>query len=126
MSECKPTLPGTIAWTEIATSTPAESLDFYKSLFGWEAEEMHGGAYHLLKADGEETAGLMDKSAMCDGPPMWVSYVNVEDIAASLGKVVELGGKEMMGITPVEGRGTFALVEDPQGGKFALWESLKD
>ena len=126
MSEKNKQAPGTIAWTEIATSTPAESLNFYKGLFGWDSEEIPGGNYHMLKAGGEETAGIMDKSAMCDGPPVWVTYVNVDSLESSLAKVVELGGKEMMGRTPVEGRGSFALAEDPQGGKFALWEALKD
>ncbi len=124
MSEQNKDLPGSIAWTEIATSTPAESLEFYKSLFGWESEEMMDGAYHMIKANGEETAGIMDKSAMCDGPPMWVTYVNVASIDDSLARLVELGGKEMMGKTPVEGRGFFAMVEDPHGGKFAIWEKL--
>lgn len=119
-----PTLPknGTIAWNEIATSNPKESLEFYTSLFGWTAEEMPGGGYHMLKSEDGEVAGLMDKSGQCDGPPLWISYVQVPDLENSLIRLEELGGKIMMGATPVEGRGQFSLVEDPQGGKFALWE----
>ncbi|MEM7600755.1 MAG: VOC family protein [Verrucomicrobiota bacterium] len=116
---------GTVAWTEIATSTPEESLEFYTRLFGWTAEEMPGGGYHMLKKNDGEVAGLMDKSGQCDGPPMWVSYVQVPSLDITLKQLEELGGKIMMGATPVEGRGQFALVEDPQRGKFALWESTE-
>ena len=119
----KPTA-GDVAWTEIATSNPRESLAFYTNLFGWSADEMPGTGYHMLKTGDREVAGLMDKSMHCEGPPLWISYIQVDDLEASLERVKSLGGKEMMGITPVEGRGRFAFAEDPQGGKFALWEAL--
>lgn len=123
----KPTQPqvGAVAWTEIATSSPQESLAFYSSLFGWESQEMPGGGYFMMKNGEQEVAGIMDKSAHCDGPPMWISYVQVANLEESLAQVTELGGKIMMGSTPVEGRGIFAMVEDPQGGKFAIWEALQ-
>lgn len=126
MSECNQTKAkvGSVSWTELASSEPGKSLEFYTQLMGWKAEEMPGGGYHMLKTGDGEVAGLLDKSAHCDGPPMWISYLTVESLEASLAKVVDLGGKEMMGITPVEGRGRFAMVEDPQGAKFALWEYL--
>lgn len=124
MSENKTVSVGSVAWTEIATSQSAESLQFYTGLMGWQAEEMPGGGYHILKSGDEEVGGMMDKSAHCDGPPVWLSYLNVENLEKSLGKAEKLGGKKVMDITPVEGRGRFAILEDPQGGKFALWEYL--
>ena len=122
MSEAIMNHPGTFAWNEIATSNPQESIAFYTGLLGWTAEEMPGGGYYMLKNGDEEIAGLMDKSENCDGPPLWISYVTVENLEASVAKATELGGKAVVGITPVEGRGRFALLEDPQGGKFALWQ----
>gem|GEM_PF-5810117 len=32
----------------------------------------------------------------------------------------------MMGVTEVPGMGSFALLEDPQGGKFAIWQTTAD
>ena len=114
--------PGIFSWNELATNSPKESAAFYADLFGWEAREMPEANYTMFMNGERPVAGLMDKSAHCDGPPMWLSYVTVEDVRAALAKAVDLGGKDSMGVKEVPGMGSFALIEDPQGGKFAIWQ----
>ena len=117
------TTPGTFAWNELATSDVAGSKEFYSKLFGWTAEDIPGMDYTMFNVGEQSVGGMVDKSAHCDGPPLWVSYIHVADVRASLAKAVELGGKEMMGVTEVPEMGSFAMLEDPQGGKFALWQA---
>ena len=115
--------PGIISWNELATSDASGSSEFYTKLFGWEPVPMPGmEEYKIMKAGDEMVAGVMDKSEHCDGPALWVSYVTVADVKASLAKAVELGGEEIKGVTAVPGKGSFAIVKDPQGAIVGLWE----
>lgn len=121
------TIPGTFAWNELATSDMAGSTAFYTKLFGWTAEPIPGmDDYRMLKIEDTVVGGLMDKSAHCDGPPVWVSYVNVADVGASLAKAVELGAETMRGVTEVPGMGVLAMIKDPQGALLAFWKSTGD
>lgn len=117
------TTTGTFAWNELATSDLAGSESFYTGLFGWEAEAVPGmGHYKMLMAGDRCVAGIMDKSEHCDGPPLWISYVFVDDVHAALAKAVELGADTFKEVTEVPGKGSFALIQDPQGGKLGLWQ----
>jgi predicted enzyme related to lactoylglutathione lyase len=52
-------------------------------------------------------------------PPRWLPYFAAEDVAATLARVQELGGRTIAG--PFEiGMGKIAIVQDPQGAMFAL------
>ena len=107
----------------MATSNASGSTEFYTKLFDWEVISMPGmEEYKVLKAGDQMVAGLMDKSAHCDGPALWLSYVTVTDVKQSLGKAVELGGEKIKGVTEIPGKGSFAIVKDPQGGIIGLWE----
>jgi predicted enzyme related to lactoylglutathione lyase len=53
-------------------------------------------------------------------PPNWLVYFAVDDIEESGTKLSELGGQVMMG--PIDiGIAKVAVVQDPQGGTFALY-----
>jgi predicted enzyme related to lactoylglutathione lyase len=117
------TTPGTFAWNELATSDLAGSEGFYASLFGWAMESIPGMDYKMAMVGDRPVAGLMDKSEHCDGPPLWISYVYVDDVRTSLAKAVELGAEMFKDVTEVPGKGSFALIQDPQGGKLGLWQA---
>jgi hypothetical protein len=54
-------------------------------------------------------------------PPHWMVYVAVDDIDAAARKVVELGGKVCVPPTTIP-VGRFAVVNDPQGATFSLFQ----
>ena len=118
-----PSVPGSVCWTELATSDLAGSREFYSSLFSWKFEtppEMEG--YQMVMNGEMPVAGAMDKSEQCDGPPVWLSYIHVDDVADSLQKAKDLGAGEMRGVTEVPGKGSFAIIQDPQGGLLGMWQ----
>jgi predicted enzyme related to lactoylglutathione lyase len=51
---------------------------------------------------------------------MWIAYVSVTDINASVAKLEQLGGKVCKGPFPVPTVGQIAIVQDPQGAMFGL------
>ena len=56
---------------------------------------------------------------------MWLVYIKVDNLEGSVARAEELGAKVLMGKTPVPEMGTFAVLMDPQGAAFAIWEPSK-
>ncbi|MEU6865262.1 VOC family protein [Streptomyces sp. NPDC046876] len=120
---------GSMCWTELYTGDVAAAAEFYRSVFGWEINEMpfEGGSYTMVKpaGAGEEEAfgGLVPIAAdpVEDAErPYWTPYFEVVDCDATAAKAEETGGK--VRLTPVfmEGVGRFAKLADPYGARFAV------
>ena len=129
MSEEKVFPPGTFCWVELATSDAASARGFYSGLLGWDTKAVEIGEmgwYTLLQLDSNDVAGLYtlnDDQKQQGVPPHWLSYVLVEDADASANKATELGGKVMMGPFDVPNVGRMAIVHDPTGAVFALFQA---
>ena len=49
-------------------------------------------------------------------------YVNVESLEETVERVLRLGGKVMRAKTAVPRAGWYAVLEDPEGNLFAVWQ----
>ena len=86
--------PGIIPWNEIVTADKEGSVAFYSALFGWTKDEMpmpDGRSYTIFKQGDRPVAGCVQPPEDNGAPSMWLTYVNVEDIDASVAKAKELG-----------------------------------
>lgn len=123
--------PGDFCWNELLTSDVNKAKDFYKSLFGWDYQEMNtdGQLYNVIKSAEHDKGkgGLMQIPADKAGkvPSHWITYVFVESVDASLEKATKLGATIKMGATNVGDFGRFGIITDPTGAQIALWQSLK-
>ena len=115
-------------WNELVTSDTEGAGKFYGELFGWETSEMDMGdfVYSMFRAPGapegpEGMAGGMMKAPMEEIPSHWLSYVLVEDCAATLEKAKSLGATVIRETTEIP-MGIFAIFLDPQGATFAIWQ----
>ena len=114
--------PGTFCWIDLATSDAAGATRFYTKLLGWTAEEMpvdDGMAYTLLALRGKPVAALYPRH---DVAPHWLAYVSVEDVDASTARAKALGGRVVTEPMDVLDVGRQALLQDPTGALFALWQ----
>jgi hypothetical protein len=117
--------PGCFCAVDLATPDLATAKDFYRRVFGWEAEDLDGG-YTALRRDGALVAGafpLTTEMAQAGVGPAWVTYVAVDDLDAAHGRVEELGGSaagEPFAI-PAVGRGL--AIADPGGASLTLWQA---
>jgi predicted enzyme related to lactoylglutathione lyase len=113
--------PGTVCWHDLNTPKPAAAGKFYTKVFGWKTtgEEFGGNTYHLFKLGKVGVCGMWP-APMKKLPPSWVTYWQVADCAKSVTKVKRLGGRVLMGTTPVPGMCRFAIVSDPQGATFGI------
>jgi uncharacterized protein len=119
--------PGTFCWVDLGTTDPDGAKRFYGELFGWEMEDFpggDGGTYTVLRVDGKDVGGLYEQpeeQREQGVPPNWASYVSVEDVDESAARAGELGGTVLAEPFDVEG-GRTAVIQDPQGATFALWQ----
>ena len=116
--------PGTFSWTDLATSDPDGAKAFYTALLGWETDDHPnpgGGVYTFLRKDGLEVAAL--HGHLPEGaPPNWTSYVTVDDADAVAQQAGELGATTLAGPFDVGRAGRMAVLRDPQGAVFAVWQ----
>jgi predicted enzyme related to lactoylglutathione lyase len=115
--------PGTFSWTDLSTPDPEAAKSFYGGLFGWEAEDTPipgGGVYTMLRLDGKNACAI---SAAREGQmTAWLSYVTVDEVDAAARRVGELGGTVHAEPFDVMTAGRMAVVQDPTGAVFALWQ----
>ena len=120
---------------EIYANDPDALARFYTSVFDWKVEEMPGnGNYKLVQTvdvDGDRKAkqpGGINGGIMKRPDPKAlniINYVSVESIDRSLERSGQLGAKVMKERSAVPGMGWFAILSDPEGNPFALWQQDK-
>lgn len=116
--------PGTPAWHELHTRGYAESLPFYRDVFGWQYNTVSNSPefrYSTVPLGGEEVAGLIDASGFLpEGVPSnWQVYFDAEDTDATIAAALELGGQVVQEAedTPY---GRMASLSDPTGALFKV------
>jgi predicted enzyme related to lactoylglutathione lyase len=115
--------PGTFSWADLSTSDTDGAKAFYTGLFGWDTEDTpipEGGVYTMLSKGGKNVAAL--SGARKGQPSAWNSYVTVESADASAAAAKEHGGTLAMEAFDVMDVGRMAVVQDPTGAFFAVWE----
>lgn len=121
---------GQFCWNELMTSDASKAKDFYKNLFGWTSEDNNMGefVYTMYKSGDQMIGGMMQIPAdeQKQIPPHWMNYVFVESVDNELSKAEKLGAKVIVPATPVSDFGRFAILQDPTGAHFGLWQSMKD
>ncbi len=129
MQEVKQYPSGTFSWIDLATTDAAAAKQFYGQLFGWEAHDMpagEAGIYTMLTLAGREVAALYEMNADMRSqgvPPHWLSYVTVDDVDTTAEKAASLGGTLLSPPFDVMESGRMALIQDPTGAMFALWQA---
>ncbi len=118
--------PGTFCWTHLATTDADAARRFYGDLLGWEgsADEAMGG-YALMSLGGSVVGGVYPMTAEereSGALPGWLSIVSVDDVDACAARVTQLGGRVVATPMDVMSLGRTAVVADPQGAAFGIWQ----
>jgi len=116
--------PGMFCWIELATKDAAASKTFYTSLFGWTAKDMPipDGVYTMWQKNGHDLGAMYQSK---DIPPNWASYISVENADDSAKKAESLGAKILAPPFDVMDIGRMAVIADPQGASFCIWQPKK-
>ena len=120
---------GAFSWVELATTDPAGAVAFYRSLFGWDIIEHDmgpDGMYTIFTIRGRDVAaaaGQQPQEREMGIPPHWNMYVTVADADAAADQAASLGGTTIVPAFDVMNHGRMAVVQDPTGAVFAIWQA---
>jgi len=119
---------GAFCWIELATTHQTSAKNFYSSLFNWTMDDSPIGPddlYTIFKLQGRDAAAAytMRKEQRAQGvPPNWLLYISVENAEETVAKVVKAGGVVHMPAFDVMEAGRMAVLQDPTGAVFAIWQ----
>lgn len=123
--------PGSFCWIELATTNQTAAKVFYHQLLGWNVNDFPmgpGEVYSMFEVGGGSAgaAYTMRKEQREQGvPPHWMIYVAVENADASAQRAGELGGTILAPAFDVMDVGRMAVVRDPTGAVFSLWQAKR-
>jgi predicted enzyme related to lactoylglutathione lyase len=121
--------PGTFSWVDLTTTDQDAAKEFYGGLFGWEAQDIpvgEGAYYSMQQVDGKNVAAISPQPQMqrdAGVPPVWNSYISVQNVDAVAEKAKELGATMHAPPFDVMEAGRMAVIQDPQGAFFMLWQA---
>jgi predicted enzyme related to lactoylglutathione lyase len=128
-----PNSQGSFIWYELITPDLDGARRFYEAVVGWDIEaqsSMPGMDYRMIRrSDGGNAAGAMplsDGMRSHGARPVWLAYVAVDDVDATVGAIEADGGKVTMPASDLEGVGRIAMVTDPQGAPFYVMKPAPD
>ena len=121
-------IAGVPCWVDTSQPDPEAAVDFYRGLFGWEFENVmppgSEGKYFIARLHGGTVAavGSIPESA----PPQatWDTYISVDSADETASRVRDAGGGVMKEPFDVMGIGRMAVVADPEGATFCVWQAM--
>ena len=126
------TLPvGSFCWPELSTSDQNSGVAFYRTLFGWNVNEMSmgpDGVYSMFEMRGRPVgaaAGQRPEERQQGIPPHWNTYITVENADAAVERARRLGGAVLAPAFDVADAGRMAVLADPTGAAFQVWQPGK-
>ncbi len=121
--------PSGFSWYELHTPDADAAAAFYGPVLGWRTADsgMTDKKYTLVSVGETPVGGLLEKPAATFAPgkgAQWVGYIGVDDVSAFSTRVWEAGGAVLRPAEEIPGVGSFAVVADPQGAMFVLFQPL--
>lgn len=130
MTEMNEFQPGMFCWVDLLTTSAGGAKQFYTELFGWTAADApvseEGGIYTIYSKNGKQACAQCEMfGEMLERglPPHWQSYVSVTNADEIADKAGSLGGTVLQPAFDVMDVGRMAVLQDPAGAAFALWQS---
>jgi len=119
---------GLFGWADVAVPDTAQAKDFYTGLFGWEAIDSPAGEsmpYTMFALDGQLIAGmgeLRQDDMEAGQPPVWSSYIIVDDIDHVAATAKSLGATLLMEPMEIPEAGKMFFAIDPVGAAIGFWQ----
>jgi hypothetical protein len=126
MSEPDGFQPGVPCWVETWQDDGEAAAEYYGRIFGWETElasSSDGRSFRICRLRDRDVAAI-GSPIPDEAPPVpsWTTFVQVESADETAARVKEAGGRVIAGpMDSLEG-GSIAIVADPAGAVFAIWE----
>lgn len=122
--------PSGFVWYELHTPDAAPAEAFYGGVLGWGVQDagLPNRRYTLVTVAGTPIGGLLQKPST-DFPSgekaSWMGYIGVTDLDAASERLKQAHGVVHRAPEDIPGVGRFAVVADPQGAIFMLFQAPK-
>jgi predicted enzyme related to lactoylglutathione lyase len=113
---------------ELQTGDVAKAKKFYKSLFDWKlTDTTEPMPYTLLEVGpmGAPGAGGGMTRGQNGAPPMWLPYVQVDDVKKTIAKAQKGGATILMPFMEIGQMGAIGVFVDPVGAPIGVWAAAK-
>lgn len=121
--------PSKFTWYDVMTTDPKAAETFYEHAIGWKVTDSGMANHYTFLSMGESVVGgLMEipPDAKASGArPAWMGYIGVDDVDAKANEVTAAGGSIHRPPEDIPGVGRFAIVADPHGAVFILFQVLE-
>jgi predicted enzyme related to lactoylglutathione lyase len=119
-------IPGVPCWIDTSQPDPAATQPFYQGLFGWEFEDVmpegSPGSYFMGRLRGGDVAAVGSVPEGAPSEAIWNTYVAVDSADKAAAQAREAGGQAMEPFDVMDA-GRMAVVTDPEGATFCVWEA---
>lgn len=116
---------GTPNYIDIGIPDIARAKKFYGGLFGWSFQSLGPDAmgYEAVMLDGQMIAGMAEVSGEDTGSRFWWNlYFATDDADGTVKRITDAGGVVVRPVEDVFEQGRMAVVKDPAGAQFGLWQ----
>lgn len=119
---------GTIPWIDLTIPDAEGIRDFYQAVVGWTNIPTKMGDYEdysMVPPNSEQAvAGICHaRGVNATLPPVWLVYIMVQNLDASMEAVRQKGGTVLVEPRSVEPGQRFCVIRDPAGAIAALYEA---
>jgi uncharacterized protein len=122
---------GTFSYSDLQTSDLEAATAFYTDLFGWGIDDQPMGEdpadiYRMFTKDGKVVCAASKQppqQAQAGVPPMWNVYFTVSDVDTKAKEAEAAGGTVHAQPFDVFDVGRMAVIADPTGAFFCLWQA---
>lgn len=120
-------IPGVPCWVDTGHPDPGAAAEFYAGLFGWEIEDVMPpdvpGEYHMARIRGRDVAAIGAQPEAAPPEAMWNTYIWVDSADEAAQRVRDAGGQVLTEPFDVMEAGRMAVLADPEGAVFCVWEA---
>lgn len=116
---------GDITHIDIPADDLGRAVTFYRTVFGWDAQEIPGyEGYPMWQAPNKISGGgFTQRGGDLQVPRSYVEVDSIEDVLAA---VEAHGGKVVRGREPISPTSWWAVFEDSEGNQLGLYEGTTD
>jgi predicted enzyme related to lactoylglutathione lyase len=116
-------IDGAPDWLDLDTPDVSGAQSFYGNLLGWtyRLAAPDAGGYGFFRTGDKNVAGAMPVDPG-QAQPAWTIYFQTTDAEATAVAAEEAGGSVRLKPTDVMDKGRVAVLEDPTGTAFGVWQ----
>ena len=116
---------GNFVWYEHMAKDPTAAIGFYTEVAGWKTQPFGKQGYTMWVGSQGPLGGVMTipaEAAKTGARPSWMAHVQVTNLEQTTALAKQLSGKICKNITAIPTVGRFAVLADPQGAPFMVFQ----